>query len=66
MVTHAESECTLEKKAETTSAGIRARHGRERRLDTVREKFYAIHVERRITYPAVKLIADQAQRRLFA
>ncbi|MFM8378527.1 MAG: transcriptional activator NhaR [Planctomycetia bacterium] len=35
-------------------------------LDKVREKFYAISVERRITHPAVKLIADQAKRRLFA
>lgn len=34
-------------------------------LDKVREKFYAISVERRITHPAVKLIADQAKRRLF-
>jgi len=30
-------------------------------LDKVREKFYAISVERRITHPAVRLIADQAQ-----
>lgn len=35
-------------------------------LDKVCEKFYAISVERRITHPAVKLIADQAKRRLFA
>lgn len=34
-------------------------------LDKVREKFYAISVERRITHPAVRLIADQAKRRLF-
>lgn len=34
-------------------------------LDNVREKFYAISVERRITHPAVRLIADQAKRRLF-
>jgi LysR family transcriptional regulator, transcriptional activator of nhaA len=34
-------------------------------LDKVREKFYAISIERRITHPAVKLIADQAKRRLF-
>jgi LysR family transcriptional activator of nhaA len=34
-------------------------------LDRVREKFYAISVERRITHPAVRLIADQAKRRLF-
>jgi LysR family transcriptional activator of nhaA len=35
-------------------------------LDRVREKFYAISVERRISHPAVRLIADQAKRRLFA
>jgi LysR family transcriptional regulator, transcriptional activator of nhaA len=35
-------------------------------LDKVREKFYAISVERRITHPAVRLIAEQAKRRLFA
>ncbi|MEX0670758.1 MAG: LysR family transcriptional regulator [Pirellulales bacterium] len=34
-------------------------------LDRVRERFYGISVERRITHPAVRLIADQAQRRLF-
>jgi len=34
-------------------------------LEKVRERFYAISVERRITHPAVKLIADQAKRRLF-
>ena len=34
-------------------------------LDRVREKFYAISVERRISHPAVRLIADQAKRRLF-
>ncbi len=34
-------------------------------LDKVREKFYAISVERRISHPAVRLIADQAKRRLF-
>lgn len=31
----------------------------------VREKFFAISVERRITHPAVRLIADQAKQRLF-
>ncbi|MFM9196099.1 MAG: LysR substrate-binding domain-containing protein, partial [Planctomycetia bacterium] len=35
-------------------------------LERVRERFYAISVERRITHPAVRLIADQAKRRLFA
>ena len=35
-------------------------------LDRVRERFYAISVERRINHPAVRLIADQAKRRLFA
>jgi LysR family transcriptional activator of nhaA len=35
-------------------------------LDRVRERFYAISVERRIHHPAVRLIADQAKRRLFA
>lgn len=35
-------------------------------LDKVREKFYAISVERRISHPAVRLIADQAKRRLFS
>jgi hypothetical protein len=35
-------------------------------LDHVREKFYAISVERRITHPAVRLMADQAERRLFS
>ena len=34
-------------------------------LEKVREKFYAISVERRITHPAVRVIADQAKRRLF-
>lgn len=34
-------------------------------LPQVREKFFAISVERRITHPAVRLIADQAKRRLF-
>lgn len=34
-------------------------------LERVRERFYGISVERRITHPAVKLIADQAKRRLF-
>ena len=34
-------------------------------LDRVREKFYAISIERRITHPAVRLIAEQARRRLF-
>jgi LysR family transcriptional activator of nhaA len=34
-------------------------------LDKVRERFYGISVERRITHPAVRLIADQAKRRLF-
>lgn len=57
---------TRQKAAETTFAWEQARQGRERRLDKVREKFYAISVERRITHPAVKLIADQAKRRLFA
>ena len=35
-------------------------------LDRVRERFYAISVERRLTHPAVRLIADQAKRRLFS
>ena len=35
-------------------------------LERVRERFYGTSVERRITHPAVKLIADQAKRRLFA
>ena len=35
-------------------------------LDRVRERFYGISVERRIAHPAVRLIADQAKRRLFA
>lgn len=34
-------------------------------LDRVRERFYGISVERRITHPAVRLIADQAKQRLF-
>lgn len=34
-------------------------------LEKVREKFFAISVERRITHPAVRVIADQAKRRLF-
>jgi len=34
-------------------------------LEKVRERFYAISIERRITHPAVRLIADQAKRRLF-
>lgn len=35
-------------------------------LPRVRERFYAISVERRINHPAVRLIADEAKRRLFA
>lgn len=35
-------------------------------LERVHERFYAISVERRITHPAVRLIADQARRRLFS
>jgi LysR family transcriptional activator of nhaA len=35
-------------------------------LERVRERFYAVSVERRINHPAVRLIADQAKRRLFA
>lgn len=35
-------------------------------LERVRERFYAISVERRLNHPAVRLIADQAKRRLFA
>jgi hypothetical protein len=66
MVVHMNAEFTRETQAETTSAGKQARHGREHRLDTVQDKFYAISVERRITHPAVKLIADRAKRRLFA
>ena len=34
-------------------------------IERVREKFYAISVERRISHPAVRMIADQAKRRLF-
>jgi len=34
-------------------------------LPRVRERFYAISVERRISHPAVKVIAEQAKRRLF-
>jgi LysR family transcriptional activator of nhaA len=34
-------------------------------LEKVRERFYGISVERRISHPAVRLIADQAKRRLF-
>jgi len=34
-------------------------------LERVRERFYAISVERRISHPGVRLIADQAKRRLF-
>lgn len=34
-------------------------------LERVRERFYAISVERRINHPAVRMIADQAKRRLF-
>ncbi len=35
-------------------------------VERVRERFYGISVERRITHPAVRLIADQAKRRLFS
>lgn len=34
-------------------------------LDRIRERFYAISVERKLTHPAVLLIAEQARRRLF-
>jgi hypothetical protein len=34
-------------------------------LENVRERFYAISVERKLTHPAVLLIAEQARRRLF-
>jgi LysR family transcriptional activator of nhaA len=35
-------------------------------VERVRQRFYAISVERRLNHPAVRLIADQAKRRLFA
>ena len=34
-------------------------------VEKVREKFFAISVERRITHPAVRVMAEQAKRRLF-
>jgi LysR family transcriptional activator of nhaA len=34
-------------------------------LDQVRERFYGVSVERRITHPAVRWIADEAKKRLF-
>jgi LysR family transcriptional activator of nhaA len=35
------------------------------RLETVRERFYAITPERRIKHPAAAAISDQARRKLF-
>jgi LysR family transcriptional activator of nhaA len=47
---------------------VRAQYGVEviARLDDVRERFYAITVERRIKHPAVAAIAAQARADLFA
>jgi LysR family transcriptional activator of nhaA len=35
-------------------------------LSDVRERFYAVSVERRLKHPAVVLITDAARHRLFA
>ncbi len=35
------------------------------RLDSVRERFYAISVEKKVKHPAVLAIADEARQRLF-
>ena len=49
-------------------AEIRAQHRVEvvARLEDVRERFYAITVERRITHPAVRAITEGARAELFA
>ncbi|MEQ8791163.1 MAG: hypothetical protein RIC55_33180 [Pirellulaceae bacterium] len=36
------------------------------RIEAVRERFYAITIERRINHPAVLAISESAQRDLFA
>ena len=36
------------------------------RTDAVRERFYAISVERRITHPAIAAILESARQRVFA
>jgi uncharacterized protein (DUF4213/DUF364 family) len=36
------------------------------RVETIRERFYAISVERRIRNPLVQAISSAAQRELFA
>ena len=35
------------------------------RVDSVRERFYAISVERKVKHPAVVAIADAAREKLF-
>ncbi len=35
------------------------------RLDSVRERFYAISVEKKVKHPAVLAIADEARQKLF-
>jgi LysR family transcriptional activator of nhaA len=53
---------------EAVAADVRKRHGVQvvGRSDAVRERFYAITVERRIRHPAVAAITESARERLFA
>jgi LysR family transcriptional activator of nhaA len=53
---------------EVTADEVRRMHGVRSvgRTDAVRERFYAITVERRITHPAVAAITTSARERLFA
>ncbi len=53
--------------ATAIEAEIRRQHGVVvvGRLETVRERFYAISVERRLKHPAVVAISDAARERLF-
>ena len=36
------------------------------RIDSIRERFYAVSLERRITHPAVVAITEAARQKLFA
>jgi LysR family transcriptional activator of nhaA len=49
-------------------ASVRRQYGVAvvRRLDGVRERFYAVSAERRLKHPAVIAITESARRELFA
>jgi hypothetical protein len=65
LVLTAEGEAVFRYAEEIFSLGQRYRVRRLGELEHVRERFYAISVERKLTHPAVLLIAEQARRRLF-